>query len=286
MSTAVRGPDDEVQVYKPHRAGLPPLRPYFRDLWARRQFASELSRATMRAANSNTFFGRLWLVINPLLLAAVYYVLIVIISGGAGLDRLLNLIAGLFLFYFVSSAMTTGAASVTSSGKLVSTTAFPRLLMPLSAVRTAFYRFLPALIVYFPIHIAAGGPWSFTMLLSVVFLAYAVVFAAGLASLFAVLQVYFRDTGSFLPYFARLWLYLSPVLWLESDVAERFGATVARFAQVNPLYSMIGGWTDLLVRSEVPPPAFWIAGLLWSLVALLLGSTLFMSRERDFSVRL
>lgn len=286
MSTGVRGPDNEVQVYKPHRAGLPPLRPYFRELWARRQFASELSRATMRAANSTTFFGRLWLVFNPLLLAAVYYVLIVIIGGSGGADRLTNLIAGLFLFYFVSSAMTTGAASVTSSGKLVSTTAFPRLLMPLSAVRTAFYRFLPSLIVYFPIHVAVGGPWSFTMLLSVVFLAYAVVFASGLAALFAVLQVYFRDTSSFLPYFARLWLYLSPVLWLEEDVVARLGETAARFAQVNPLYSIIGGWSDLLVRSEIPSPTFWVAGLLWALVPAVLGAGLFMSRERDFSVRL
>ena len=31
--------------YGPHRAGLPPLIPYFRELWHRRGFAAEMSRA-------------------------------------------------------------------------------------------------------------------------------------------------------------------------------------------------------------------------------------------------
>ena len=44
--------------YGPHRAGLPPLVPYFRELWARREFAAEMSKATLRGANVNTFFGQ------------------------------------------------------------------------------------------------------------------------------------------------------------------------------------------------------------------------------------
>ena len=65
--------------YGPHRAGLPPLIPYFRELWRRRAFAAEMSRATMRSANTSTFFGQAWLILNPLLLAAVYYILVTII---------------------------------------------------------------------------------------------------------------------------------------------------------------------------------------------------------------
>ena len=33
----------------------------------------------MRGANTSTFFGQAWLVLNPLLLAAVYYILVTII---------------------------------------------------------------------------------------------------------------------------------------------------------------------------------------------------------------
>ena len=69
-----------VRVYTPHKAGLPDLREYFTELWKRRDFAKELSDTNMRASNTNTVLGQLWLVLNPLMLAGVYYLLIFIIS--------------------------------------------------------------------------------------------------------------------------------------------------------------------------------------------------------------
>ena len=72
----------EHHVYEPHRAGLPPLVPYFRELWRRRGFAFELSRTRCTRANTDTVFGQLWLVLNPLLLAGVYYLLVDVILAG------------------------------------------------------------------------------------------------------------------------------------------------------------------------------------------------------------
>jgi teichoic acid transport system permease protein len=277
----------EFHVYEPHRAGLPKLRPYATELWRRREFAAELSKATMRAANSLTVFGQLWLVINPLLLAGVYFMLVQILSGGnRGEDFLAHLVAGLFAFYFVAGSITSGASSVTGGGKLVATMAFPRLLMPLSAVRTAFFRFLPTMIVYFVVHVFSGAPWSPRMLLSLYFLGAMVVFAAGAASVFAALQVYFRDTASFLPYFVRIWLYLSPVLWFPEQVTDRLPAPLPTVVELNPLYSLLGGWTDLLVRSQVPEPGLFVGAAAWALVSAVVGAWFFMSRERDFAVRL
>jgi teichoic acid transport system permease protein len=284
--TATRLDEDftsSVHVYEPHRAGLPRLGPYLRELWRRRAFASELSRTTMRAANTTTVFGQLWLVINPLLLAAVYFVLVTILRGGdSDGDFFAYLVAGLFAFYFVSGAISTGAASVVGGGKLLLNTSFPRLLLPLSAVRTAFGRFLPTLVIYMPIHLALGLPWRWTMLLAVGFLAMMVVFATGMAMIFATAQVYFRDTASFLPYFIRIWLYLSPILWYPVQVPDE----IKDFMVLNPLYPMIGGWSELLRGDEIPQVSWWVAGTLWAVAAFVAGSLFFMSREREFAVRL
>ncbi|WP_106298303.1 ABC transporter permease [Knoellia remsis] len=273
----------EVQVYEPHRVGLPPLVPYFRELWNRREFAAELSRAEMRSANTRTFFGQIWLVINPLLLAGVYFILLFILARRQdGAAFFAHLTAGIFAFYFISGAITTGARSVVGGGALIANMSFPRLLMPLSSVRTAFFRFLPPLAVYFAIHAATGQPWSWKMLLAAYFLGCMTVFAAGLAALFATLQVYFRDTLSFLPYFLRIWLYLSPVLWFIEEVP----AKLAPFMKFNPLFSVLGGFTDLLVRSDVPPLHIWVMAAVWSVLMAVVGFLFFISREREFAVRL
>jgi ABC-type polysaccharide/polyol phosphate export permease len=273
-------------VYEPHKVGLPALRPYFKALWQRREFAAEMSRTNIRAANTNTFFGQVWLVLNPLLLALVYYLLTDIIAGGSSkvgaAERFAHMCGGLFAFYYFSGAMTAGAASVVGGGKLLMNQSFPRMLLPLSAVRTAFHRFLPTLVVYLGIHLVMRQPLRWPMLLAPAFLIMLTVFAAGMGMIFAALQVYFRDTTSFLPYFVRIWLYMSPVLWFAEQAPAKFKG----FIQYNPLYSLLGGWTDLLVKGHIPEWQMWAGAAFFAVTAFVIGSLFFMSREREFVVRL
>ena len=63
----------ERHVYEPTSSRLTTDRHYWRELWERRHFALELSRAEMDATHSNTAFGRLWLLLNPVLTASVYF---------------------------------------------------------------------------------------------------------------------------------------------------------------------------------------------------------------------
>ena len=281
--------DDEFEPvyhrYTPHRAGLPPLVPYFRELWARREFAAEMSKASLRSSNVNTVFGQLWLILNPMLLAGVYYLLVTIIRQRHDPALFTHLVLALFAFTMVQSAASTGATSVTGSGRLLINTAFPRLLIPLSAVRTAFWRFLPTIPIYLLFHIIVGLTWHPRMMISLYFLATMVVFSMGLSALFATCQVYFRDTSSFLPYFLRLWMYLSPVLWLP-DMLSRMGSAMQFIVQLNPMYPMLTGYANLLQDEAIPPLWMWLAAAGWAVGAVLVGFLFFISREREFAVRL
>jgi teichoic acid transport system permease protein len=273
--------------YGPHRAGLPPLVPYFRELWHRRAFAAEMSKATMRGSNTSTFFGQLWLVLNPLLLAAVYYLLVTVIRGNNDPSFFTHLCLNLFAFTLVSTSINTGTTSVTSSGKLLMNTPFPRLLIPLSATRTAFFRFLPTVPVYFIFHVIfLTDVWHPKMLLALYVLGTMVLFGMGCAAFFATLQVYFRDTSSFLPYFVRIWMYLSPVLWKPDHVEGVLSRTVLTLIQLNPMYSMLGGYSELLQGPGYPPLYMWLTAAAWSVVVAVLGFLFFISREREFTVRL
>jgi ABC-type polysaccharide/polyol phosphate export permease len=283
------------QTFEPHRAGLPNLIDYFSDLWKRRSFAAEMSRATMRGSNTNTFFGQAWMVLNPLMLACVYFVLVMIIRGGRGgmtpMETFAHLTGNMFLFHMMRNAANTASKSITTSGKMLLNTNFPRLLIPLSTVRTAFFRFLPTIPLYLLFHLAAGQPWTPKMLLSVFFIATVLVFTMGVAAIVATLNVYFRDTGSFLPYVMRMWMYLSPVLWTAKEFSHRFRhagqfkVAADVLVHVNPMYSMLNGYSDLLMRSAWPTTYTWITAAGWALASVIVGFLFFMARERDFTVR-
>src|SRR3954462_4764284 len=275
--------EGEQHVYEPHANGLPPIGPYVRELWRRREFAFELSRTTLQSQHFDTVFGKLWLVLNPLLLSAVYFMLVDIVRRGHNKPGFFaHLVAGIFAYYFVSGAVRDGVKSIVSGGRLVLNTAFPRALLPLSTVITSFWRFIPTFVIYIPIHIASGFPIGLVDLWLIPIVLLLALIAAGLSMFVAALQVYFRDVKSFLPYVLRVWLYASPVLYYANEVPHHWGWLI----KANPIGSLLAAWSVVLQRGHAPPPVDMLFGVGWAVALFLLGALFFMSREREFAVRL
>jgi teichoic acid transport system permease protein len=101
-------------TYLPFKAGLPPMGTYLRSLLKRRAFISEFARSELRNQNYGSVFGQLWLVINPLLFSAVYFLLIYVIGGSSDSTRFAHLTASLFLFYLIANSLTGGVKAITS----------------------------------------------------------------------------------------------------------------------------------------------------------------------------
>jgi teichoic acid transport system permease protein len=272
----------EHHVYEPHKVGLPPLGPYFAELWRRREFALELARTKLQAQHFGTVFGMTWLILNPLLLAGVYFILIDILrSGHRPPGAFAHLLGAIFAYYLVSDAVRHGAQSVTGGGKLILNTAFPRMLLPLASVITAFIRFLPTIIILALVHVITGRPNSLSMLWGIPVLVEMVAFATGISVLVSAAQVYFRDLNNFLPYLLRVWLYISPVLWQASEVPHGYKWLL----YVNPLGPMLTAWNESLNEAIRPGGTWLLLGAGWAVAALILGALFFISRERDFAVR-
>jgi len=287
MSTPVPSGTASYQQYTPHRAGLPNLVEYFKELWRRREFAQEMSRARIRGSNDNTVFGTAWLLLDPMLQSVIYFVLINFIRGSGGAHPgqvFAHLTGSLFAFRLCQSAVSTGAKSVTSAGKVLLNTNFPRLLIPLSSVRTGFVHFLPTIPLYLLIHLVVGGKWSFDMLGAIYFLACLLVFGMGLSAIVATLTVYFRDFANFLPYLLRLWMYLSPVLWLPQQMTGR-APLVRAMVGANPMFSMLGGYSQLIQEARWPALHTFAASAGWAIASVIVGFLFFISREREFAVR-
>lgn len=278
-----------VRVYTPHKAGLPNLREYFGELWRRRDFAKELSETNMRAGNTNTVLGQAWLVLNPLLLAGVYFLLVVVLSGKHPADVDFPQIAsGLFLFFLVSGIIQACATSVSTAGSLILNMNFPKMLLIASHTYLAFRRFIPTMIVYFFIHLIwPGSVWSLQMLWMPLVVLLALLIGMGIGCFVATWQVYFRDTAQFLPYVIRIWLYSSPVLYtgeyfLNSSAIGKF---TGEWILLNPVFGMLGVWGDAL-HGQWPNMTYLLVAVAWALVLSIGGTLYFVSRERDFAVRL
>ena len=271
-----------LQVFEPFRAGLPPLRRYWKSLWSRRTFIAEYSRSELREQHFDSVFGQLWLVLNPLLLSAVYYLLIVIIQGTSDSARYAHLTATLFLFYLIANSLTGGVKSITAGQRLILNTAFPRIMLPISAVVIAIFKFLPTLVVFMVIRIVIGLPFTWEMLWAIPVLILTILLSLGLAITISCINVYFRDIASFLPYLTRTLLYLSPILYEASALK----ANVRALEVLNPLFPLLDSWSRTVVHGQAPQSSSLLQSLAWALGVLIIGSYFFLSREREFAVRL
>jgi teichoic acid transport system permease protein len=277
--------ETESRIIRPFRAGVPNLRQYFIDIRNRKEFVLELSRAERAEEHLDTVFGQLWSVLSPLLSAGVYYLFIFVVQGGhQGNEFFLHLVAGIFIFELVSTAGARGATSIVRAGALINNTSFPRVLLPLTDILTAFRVFLPAMFIYAIFHFALSAPFYLASLQAILALILLVMFASGLAMFASTAQVYFRDTQALMPFVLRLTMFLSPVLYFpEQAKALLDGRLLAIF---NPVFCMVQIFSGSLVRGDTFDLWTWVIAIFWATASLVGGFWFLVSREGEFAARI
>jgi teichoic acid transport system permease protein len=128
--------------------------------------------------------------------------------------------------------------------------------------------------------------WSAKILLSMYFLATMIVVGMGLAP-------YLCRTPGLLPRYVDLFAVPCtdldvpvPDLLAPEHLVGRYSGSIMTLIQLNPMYSMLGGYTELLQNDSFPPTYMWISSAVSALVAAVIGFLYFISREREFAVRL
>lgn len=278
----------KIRVYDSD-ASFPSIGAYLQETVGHLSFAIAKAKLDLRAVNRNTWLGQLWNILNPLLLSLVYWLLVVVIlgSGGSifsleGIKTLTQIVAGLFLFRFISIGLMTGAKSIVSGGAFVLNTRLPRIILPLSSVYSAFLSFLPSMFLYAIFHLVSQYPITPELLLLVLVVLLSFLLTAGLAMLAATGNVFFRDIASFLPYVTRIWLYLTPVIYVYTDIPDNYRWLIF----LNPIGALFVCWQQILFLGEIPGNSYLLAGVLWATGLFLLGFVMFLRKERDFAIRI
>ena len=250
---------------------------YMKELWRRREFAWFLAMGNFKARNASTTLGLFWWVLNPILLSLVYFFVFGLIFPGA--RDIVYLMSGMFVFHFSAQSLTGGANSILQNSKLLVNLKFPRLVLPLANILESLIGFLVSLAVLLAVQaVLRGTVPGVSILLLFVVVPLHFIFNLGLASIAGRLAVPYRDINNFIPYFNRVWLYLSPIIWplsfLEADAAQSF----AEFADKNPLFAFISVYRAALIGHPLDPNML-VASVLWAVVVGVVGVGVFVRYE-------
>lgn len=284
------GSGEDVQAlvtrYDLRRAGArPSLGNYTRELWGRRHFIIEFSRAKNAIGYSRSFLGQAWQVLTPLLNAGVYYLIFgVLLSTRRGVNNYVAfLVIGIFIFTFTQSSMLHGARAISDNLGLTRVLHFPRAVLPVASTVIALQRLLVSMVVMIPIVVLTGERPTLHWLLLVPALTLQALFCFGLAGIMARIGARVPDTSQILPFLLRTWLYLSGVFYSIHTFAAHHGQWVKFLLQVNPGAVYVDLARDALITSNQPlPPYEWLYGVGWALVIAGAGYVFFWQAEEQY----
>lgn len=272
-------------------AGLPrvgarqPLPAYFKEMWQRRHFASRLARYRIEGSLNQNRLGLAWVVLSPLLQAAVYGLIFGIIlprSTREGINFIPFLVTGFFIFTFFSKSFSQGAKAITGNRSLVRSLSFPRMLLPVSEVMRQIYELVPMMAVLAVILVAFGEYPTWTWLLVPVILVFMTMFNLGVALIAARLTVHLRDITEIIPLITRIIFYTTGIFYsLEQVLADR-PSWMLSLARLNPVHDFVelvrwafmGGDTDVLTLAIIAAIA--------SVVFLVFGVFFFWTAEERY----
>lgn len=270
---------------------------YLKEVFASRELLANLTLREIRGKYKRTIFGQLWSLANPLALMLIYtfvFALIFRITPAAGDPSGLNvfalwLLCGLLPWTFAANVITQGLGSLVANANLIQKVSFSRIVLPLSIVGAVGYNWLFEMLVLVIALSIVGAfvlPWIPLVVLIMLLLA---LFAAGLALMLSVANVYFRDTEYFMTIVLQLWFYLTPIIYPASMVDEQskaigglFGTpiTVAHIYHLNPMEHFVNVFRQLLYDNRWPDPQEWLICAGWALASITVGMFVFHRKER------
>jgi lipopolysaccharide transport system permease protein len=256
---------------------------YWRDLWRFRELFFVLAWRDVAVRYKQTVIGLAWALIQPLATMIVFTIIfskVAKLPAEGNAPYALMVYAGLLPWQLFATSLTGASGSLISNANLISKVYFPRLVVPTSAVVVAFVDFLVsfAILACLMVWYQYIPDWQILTLPFFIVMAFLASLGPGLW--ITALNVKFRDFRYVIPFIVQFGLYVSPVGFSSTVIAEEWRLLYS----INPVVGVIDGfrWAILGGKSNLYLPGFILS---WGVIIffLWLGIRQFRKMEKSFA---
>jgi lipopolysaccharide transport system permease protein len=254
-----------------------------KEIYEYRQMIFGLVKKELRGRYKGSFLGFLWTFINPLLQLVVYtFVFSIVLKSG--IDKYyLFLFVALIPWIFFSTAVSGGAGCILAQKGMVTKIYFPREVLPVSHVTSAFVNMLYTFIVVIIVVLFSGVPVNLLAYLCLpVIMAVEYLLALGIVLIVSAITVFFRDLEFIVGIFVLAWQFLSPVMYSVDAVP----ASIKGIFMFNPMTPIIMAYRDVLYYGNVPQLSTLLLAVVMGIVFLIVGFIVFGKLKKKFAEEL
>lgn len=229
-----------------------------------------------------SIIGALWTLIIPATTAVVFYFVFQYVMRVNIPNYLLFVLAGMIPWTFFQSSITTGLESIVNNHGILNKVPLAPHIFPLSETLTSFMNLLlsiPVIVVLtFFYSIQPDITWlQIPLLLIALFLqGYAFSLICG------VVFVYLRDFRPITAVIIQIWFYLTPVIYSESMLPEKF----AFIKYLNPVFYIFSGFHNIITMNKGLSISEFSITLMWTAFAISISYLLYAYNRKHLIERL
>lgn len=250
------------------------------ELYNYRTMIGSMVRRDLRGRYKGSVLGFAWTFINPLLQLVVYTIVFSNIMRAGIEDYYLFLFVALIPWIFFSISISAGASCIMAQKNLVEKIYFPREVLPISHVTSAFVNMLLSFLVVFAALIVSGKGLDIFLLpylIPIMIVEY--LLALGFTFIVSALTVYFRDLEHILGIVTMAWQFLSPVMYSVDMVPENMKGIF----MLNPMTPIIIAYRDVLYYQQAPELNTLLLATGLGVALLIIGWLIFGKLQKHFA---
>ena len=259
-------------VQAPRAAAAPNRGSY----WARYRHALWLlTTRDLKVRYTTSALGYLWSIIDPLLMALIYFVVFTYVfqhrGGTAAQPYIVFLLCAVLPWTWFNGNLSDATRAFRQEGKLIRSVRIPRSIWILRQIASKGIEFVISLsILAFFALISGAAPSPLLPVYLVVAIALQVLLTVGCNFIIAPLAVFYRDLERIVKLGLRVMFYAAPVLYHPD-----FGNPVLHFLYgINPLAGILDLYRGMFFP-EIVDWVYVIQSLIGSLVLFAIGAVVF-----------
>jgi lipopolysaccharide transport system permease protein len=222
-----------------------------------------------------------WAVLQPLALTLIFTLVfsyLVRIDTG-GVPYPVFAFVALVPWTFFATSLSTGIPSLINNMNLVTKVKFPREILPMASIGSAFVDFLCGFVVFLGMLVVYGFRPGVHVLWLIPLLVVQMALSMSLTLLGGAAIVFFRDVRFVIPLLVQLWMFATPVIYPANLVPDRW--RVLYF--INPMAGIIDSYRRIWVFGEEPLLWALALGAVVSAMLLLISYPVFKRLEPTFA---
>lgn len=240
----------------------------------------QLTQREIKARYKQSFVGYAWVLVNPLAQMLVYTFIFSVIFRFPtnGIPYPVYLFAALLPWTNLQSIITSATNSLVENSIILRKVAFPREVIPYSAVVAKFFDLVFASLVFMLLILLYRVPLASTAILFIPLYLVQMLLVTGLSLLLSALNLFFRDVQYLTNLVLMIWMYMTPVVYPLSLVPEKY----VNLYKLNPMVGIIEAYRSALFGYPFDTGAI-VYSFFSSIVIFVIGFTVFKNLEKYFA---